>query len=101
MWIIMFYDLPMSTQEERREYKKFRKIILKDGFQMFQYSVYLRHCYTNEHASTHLTRIKKVLPINGNVVMLTISDQRFENMDNFNGKKRNKSIAIPQQVEMY
>lgn len=101
MWIFMFYDLPMSTPEERKEYRKFRKIILKDGFKMIQNSVYIRYCYSNEHVSTHLNRIKKVLPIEGNTILLTISDQRFEEMNNFIGKKRNKPLTTPEQIEMY
>lgn len=101
MWIIMFYDFPMSTPKRRKEYRRFRKIILKDGFKMFQNSVYVRHCYSNEHIYTHINRIKKVLPFEGNTVLLTVSDQRFEEMNSFTGKMLNKSIMTPQQIEIY
>ena len=50
MWVLVLFDLPTETAAERKIYAKFRKNILKDGFQMFQFSIYLRHCASRENA---------------------------------------------------
>ena len=44
LWVLVFFDLPTETKAQRKIYAKFRKDILRDGFQMFQFSIYMRHC---------------------------------------------------------
>src|SRR6476619_8417525 len=44
MWVLVMFDLPTETKAERKQYALFRKCILKDGSQMFQFSMYIRHC---------------------------------------------------------
>ncbi len=44
MWVVVMFDLPVDTKKARREYTRFRKKLLRDGFMMLQYSVYARHC---------------------------------------------------------
>ena len=44
MWILVFFDLPTDTKRERKAAGDFRKQLLKDGFTMFQFSIYVRHC---------------------------------------------------------
>ncbi|HET8962544.1 MAG TPA: CRISPR-associated endonuclease Cas2, partial [Chitinophagales bacterium] len=53
MWVLVLFDLPTETAEERKIYAKFRKNLLKDGFAMFQFSIYLRHCSSRENAEVH------------------------------------------------
>ena len=42
MWVMVFYDLPTETKKDRKMAAKFRKDIMKDGFSMFQFSIYLK-----------------------------------------------------------
>ena len=44
MWILVFFDLPTETQKDKKAYTLFRKNLQKDGFTMFQFSIYVRHC---------------------------------------------------------
>lgn len=44
MWILVLYDLPTETKKDRQVAAKFRKNIMADGFTMFQFSIYVRHC---------------------------------------------------------
>jgi len=44
MWVLVFFDLPTETKKDRKIYTEFRKKLLSDGFSMFQFSIYLRHC---------------------------------------------------------
>lgn len=52
MWVLTMFDLPTDTKAARRQYTQFRKILLKDGFTMMQYSVYIRHCASRERDIT-------------------------------------------------
>lgn len=67
MWVLVFYDLPTETKTERRIASKFRKEITKDGFSMFQFSMYVRHCASRENADVHIKRVKKILPQKGQI----------------------------------
>mgnify|MGYP000264015746 CR=1 FL=1 len=49
MWVLVFFDLPTDTKKDRKNYTRFRKDIMKDGFQMFQFSMYIRHCSSKEN----------------------------------------------------
>ena len=42
MRVIVFFDLPTQTLEDKREYRKFRKFLIKKGVLMIQESVYYR-----------------------------------------------------------
>ena len=50
MWVIVMFDMPTETKVDRKRYAKFRKQILEDGFNMFQFSMYIRHCMSRENA---------------------------------------------------
>lgn len=56
LWILVFFDLPTETQKDRKVAAKFRKDLLEDGFVMFQFSIYRRHCPSRENAEVHIKR---------------------------------------------
>jgi len=60
MWLVVLFDLPVDTRRARREYARFRKALLKDGFTRMQYSVYVRHCASQENAAVHAQRVKRI-----------------------------------------
>ena len=62
MWLFTYFDLPVETKADRKAYTDFRKALLKDGFTMLQYSVYIRHCPSMESTEAHIRRIEKALP---------------------------------------
>ena len=53
MWLFVYFDLPTTTKKERKEYTKFKARLDKGGFSMLQYSVYIRHCASEENADVH------------------------------------------------
>lgn len=101
MWVIVFFDLPVVTKKDRKIYADFRKKLLKDGFSMFQFSIYLRHSSSMENAQVHIKRVKKSLPEKGHVVMMTITDKQFGMIEIFHGKKPADPIEAPQQLELF
>jgi CRISPR-associated protein Cas2 len=101
MWVFVFFDLPTETPEDRKIYANFRKKILATGFQMFQFSIYIRHCPSKENAEVHLSRIKKHLPPKGKIGLLTITDKQFGDMQIFFGKKTTPVQPPPQQLSFF
>lgn len=101
MWLFVFFDLPTETKAERKAAGLFRKDLIKDGFMMFQFSIYLRHCASRENADVHEKRVKKILPKHGKVGVLCITDKQFGMMQIFYGQKE---ILLPppvQQLELF
>lgn len=101
LWILVFFDLPTETAKERKAAAKFRKEIMADGFTMFQFSIYLRHCSSRENADVHIKRTKNKLPSLGHVGILTITDKQFGMMEIFYGKKEVDLPPTPQQLELF
>lgn len=101
MWVLVFFDLPTETAAERKTYARFRKDLIQDGFNMFQFSIYLRHCASRENADVHIKRVKDLLPAKGHVGILCITDKQFGMMEIFFGKKEKEKILAPQQLELF
>ena len=101
MWIMVLFDLPTETKADRKRYTEFRKKMLQDGFTMFQFSIYLRHCSSMQNADVHVKRVKKLLPPRGHVGIMTITDKQFGMMEVFNGKSLAEPATISQQLEMF
>ena len=101
MWILVFFDLPTETKKDRKEYAKFRKSIMGDGFTMFQFSIYVRHCASKENADVHIRRVKAMLPNFGDIGILCITDKQFGSLEIFSGKKSRTKPAEPMQLELF
>jgi CRISPR-associated protein Cas2 len=101
MWVLVLWDLPTETATERKVAAEFRKNILKDGFTMFQFSIYLRHCTSRENADTHIQRVKRLLPSKGHVGIISITDKQFGMIEIFYGKKVTKAATGHQQLELW
>lgn len=101
MWLMVMYDLPTETKADRKAMSKFRKDMLNDGFQMFQFSMYIRHCPSRENAEVHKTRVKSVLPEKGEVCIMMITDMQFGMLEIFKSKAPEKLPQTVQQLEMF
>jgi len=101
MWVIAMFDLPTDTKEARKQYTRFRKMLIKDGFAQMQYSVYIRHAPSRENAQVHIQRVERAIPPDGEVRILTITDKQFSRMRVFWGKKRKKPEPPPAQLELF
>ena len=101
MWILVFFDLPTETKKDRKVYAKFRKDIMGDGFTMFQFSIYIRHCASRENADVHIKRVKSMLPEFGDVGVMCITDKQFGAIEIFSGKRSKAQNAEPMQLELF
>ena len=101
MWVLVFFDLPTDTKKDRKNYALFRKRIQADGFQMFQFSIYLRHCSSKENADVHIKRVKSILPPKGHVGIMCVTDKQFGMMEIFRGHDMIQNPETIQQLELF
>ena len=98
MRLILFFDLPNVTKKEAKEYRKFLKGIKRLGFYMLQESVYVKMAIDNQSASFVTNRIYDVLPPNGNVFVLTITEKQFASMNILLGNFKTDVISTSERV---
>ena len=101
MWLLVLFDLPTETKKDIKEYTKFRKRLIQDGFTMFQFSIYVRHCANIENAEVHRKRVKSILPEFGKVGIMCITDKQFGNIELFFGTKPQIPNSPGQQLELF
>ena len=101
MWILVLYDLPTQTQKQRKSAAKFRKRIMSDGFNMFQFSIYIRNCSSLENAEVHINRVKSMMPDEGHIGIFKITDKQFSEIEIFNCKAKKQARKPPLQLEFF
>lgn len=101
MWVLVLFDLPTETKKDRKAHALFRKNLQKDGFTMFQFSIYVRHCASMENAAVHIKRVKSFLPEFGQVGIICITDKQFSQIELFYGKKSQEPNTPGQQLELF
>ena len=98
---MVLFDLPTETKKDRKRAADFRKRLMKDGFTMFQFSIYVRHCSSRENAEVHTKRVKNMLPPKGEVGIFQITDKQFGMIELFRGGVEKEKAPIPQQLELF
>lgn len=101
MWLFVFFDLPVTTKQEQKIASDFRKNLLKDGFTMMQFSVYIRHCASHESLAVHKRRIKSMMPSSGKISILAVTDKQYADIETIFGKTAKKEIKAPIQLEFF
>ena len=81
MRILIFFDLPTETSKDRKNYSKFRKFLINEGFIMMQESVYSKLTLNNSVTSSIREKIVKNKPPKGIVQMLVITEKQFGSME--------------------
>ncbi len=95
------FDLPVGTKKERKAASVFRKNLLKDGFDMSQFSVYTKYCSSLEKSESICNHVATYLPAGGKVDILTITDRQFSNMKRFYAKKQLENERHPRQLHLF
>lgn len=100
MRMICMFDLPVETSEEQRIYRTFRKNLIKEGFIMMQYSVYIRTCPNRGYFTRLENRMQKFMPEKGNVRIIVITEKQYDDMKIFVGSKSEteKSIGAERMI---
>ena len=98
MWILVMFDLPFTEAEDRKRATKFRKFLLDEGFEMSQFSVYMRFCGTRDKIDAYIRKIEANIPANGKVSVLFFTDKQYGNILNFFNREKSK---LPKKSEQY
>jgi CRISPR-associated protein Cas2 len=101
MWTLCFFDLPTKTKTQKKAYTVFRKHLLEQGLTQLQYSVYERYVPDDEAAKALGRRIAALLPEEGHVIILSITEKQHQTMQVFCGKKRATPTEEPQQLTFF
>jgi len=101
MWIVVMFDLPVVEKAERKAATDFRNALLDMGFEMSQFSVYMRFCTSQSQIDTYCTQIEKVLPIGGKVNILQFTDKQYERIITFQGKAKQPALKSPDQFSLF
>ncbi len=101
LWVFVSFDLPTETKKDRKNYTRFRKSLLKDGFNLLQFSLYVRHCNSAENAEVHKKRVMSNLPEKGEVAVYMLTDKQFGAIEFFRSTKKVDAPGTPQQLELF
>lgn len=80
MRLLLFFDLPMNTKEERRVYTKFRKYLINNGFSMIQFSVYVKIFPNRVSMMQYIATLRNNLPSKGSVRVMGVTNKQYERM---------------------
>ena len=100
-WVMVFFDLPVGTPEERRDASNFRRDLIKDGYMMVQFSVYARPCGSADRVDTQVRRLRNHIPARGEVRGLLITDAQWGRMIVVRGAKKENPEDMPEQMMFF
>lgn len=102
-WLMVAFDLPVGTPEERKRANNFRKFLLDDGYQMMQFSVYVRPCVSFARQETHIRRVKAAVPEEGSVRVLFVTKAQWERAFVIHGRPAQvtKPEKLPDQIQLW
>jgi CRISPR-associated protein Cas2 len=99
MWVMVFFDLPVGSKDQRRTATRFRNFLKDDGYMMLQWSVYARVCRGEEAVDKHISRVTKNLPSKGSVRALQVTERQYARMKMLVGEsKKSEKVASNQMV---
>jgi len=98
MWMMVMFDLPVTTSEERRQATKFRNFLLDQGFEMSQFSVYFRFCGDRSNVEPYVKKIKNNAPPGGRISILFFTDKQFSEIINIQSRVTTPSPKNPDQL---
>ncbi|MGH9543493.1 MAG: CRISPR-associated endonuclease Cas2 [Terriglobales bacterium] len=101
MWLVAMFDLPVLEPDQRRNYTRFRKALMKDGFMMLQYSVYARYLRSEESAEAHRKIVRSAVPPQGEVRLIAVTDYQFGKMEVYYGRKPRRPEKPQEQMLLF
>lgn len=102
MRILIMFDLPTKTKNDRRNASRFRSYLIKDGYIMLQWSVYSRLCDGMDSVQTHKSRLNKNMPPLGAIRVLTLTEKQYESIEILlGGKNKNSGDQPARAIEIF
>lgn len=101
MRLLLFYDLPSVERKDLKEYRIFRKFLIKNGFIMLQESLYVKMLLNTTNAELFIQRIKRNLPGKGIVQILLITEKQFQKMETILGEWHTSLLDSDERIEIF
>lgn len=101
MWILVMFDLPVMEKTERKAATSFRNNLLDMGFEMSQFSVYMRFCSSQAQVDIYAKRVEAILPKGGKVHILQFTDKQYERIITYYGKTKQPAYKTPEQFDLF
>lgn len=98
MRVLVFFDLPVITEENKRAYRKFRKFLLKNGFLMLQESVYCKLALNSIAVRTIVDNVHKNKPEEGLIQLLSVTEKQYAKMDIIIGNIKNEVLDSDERL---
>lgn len=98
MRVIVFFDLPVLTCQQRKEYTKFRKFLLRSGFMMMQESVYCKLALNGTVVRGIVDNVHKNSPKEGLVQLLTVTEKQYAKMDFIIGEVKSEVLDSDERL---
>lgn len=98
MRVVVFFDLPVLTEANRRDYRVFRKFLIKSGFMMVQESVYCKLAQNSSVGDAIIDNIRKNKPREGLVQVLRVTEKQYNKMDFIVGQKNGEVLISDERL---
>jgi CRISPR-associated protein Cas2 len=102
-WLVVAFDLPVISKEQRKAYTNFRKFLIEDGFQMLQFSVYARPMVSHARMQTHVRRLRKNIPPEGSIRAIFVTQSQWDRSFVLYGKPPEEfpPEGLPDQLQFW
>ena len=98
MRVLVFFDLPVLTSDNRRAYAKFRRFLLKNGFLMLQESVYCKLALNSSAVNAIVDNVHKNKPEEGLIQLLTVTEKQYAKMDIILGQVKSEVLDTDERL---
>lgn len=98
MRTIVFFDLPNIYLKDRKNYQKFRKYLINEGFIMMQESVYSKIVLNAQQSILLVNRIKRNAPKKGIIQVMTITEKQYAQIEYIIGESQTKIIDSEEKL---
>lgn len=98
MRVIVFFDLPTETSADRKNYRQFRKFLVKGGFMMLQESVYAKLALNSTQVAQIINEVKNSQPEKGSVQILSVTEKQFSKMEIISGRCNSNVVDTDERL---
>ena len=98
MRILVMFDLPVGTESERKNYRLFRKYLIKSGFLMLQESVYCKIAQNTTVADAIIANVRKNGPDDGMVQVIKITEKQYSRMEYIVGESKSDVLDSDERL---
>lgn len=102
MRLIVMFDLPMESSADKRNYRKFRRFLIVNGYSMMQYSVYAKIILNHSVLKYQKEKLRRYVPPKGYVDLLVVTEKQYAAMESIvgEGKRSNQENSVDRTIEL-